>query len=209
MHNFFAKSVAVALLVGGLSLTGDLGWIAAKGQRIVGSADVPAGFDNTVAWAPPAPPPAVEQPRPAAPTPPPQQAAASTPDREPGGPEAVGGSFKPPVGGPTEIAWASLGTGSRVIVWLAGQTYRCLVVDFVDPATGEALLYEVATVDASGRPLTTGGPPRRVVVGRDDAGHPHGAGIVRGGLIHIAQTGIAPHAGGQWLGPIAAVALGN
>jgi hypothetical protein len=96
-----------------------------------------------------------------------------------------------------------------VVVWLAGPPYRCLVLDFVDPVSGEALLYEVATVDSGGKPIATAGPPRRVIVGRDASGRPHDAGIIRGGSIHVAQAGIAPHAAGQWLGPIAALSIGN
>jgi len=211
MQNFLAKAVAVAMLVGGFSLTGDLGWIADKGQRIVGAADVPAGFDAAVAFVsgdqPAAQaaatefPKAVGKPYPS-PTPSPQ----NTPAREPfGGPEPAGAAFKPPVGGPQEIAWAALGTGSRVTVWIAGPPFRCIVLDFVDPSGGEALLYEVATVDRAGKPLATAGPPRRVIVGRNEGGPPHGAGFLRGGSIHVAPTGIAAHAAGQWLGPIAAL----
>jgi hypothetical protein len=42
-------------------------------------------------------------------------------------------------------------------------------------------------------------------VGRDEAGQRRGNGIARGGSIHIAQTGIAAHEAGQWLGPITAL----
>lgn len=213
MQNFLAKAVAVAMLVGGFSLTGDLGWIAEKGQRIVGAADVPAGFDNTVAFEPqvaPTPatpsfaaPPADSSSGPVARAEPVHEA--NQPPAPSGGPEPAGAAFRPPVGGVAEIAWSSLGTGSRVIVWFAGPPYRCIVLDFVAPSSGEALLYEVATVDGDGRPLATAGPPRRVIVGRDEFGRQHGTGFVRGGTIHIAQMGIAAHAAGQWLGPIASL----
>ncbi len=235
MQNFLAKAVVVAMLVGGFSLTGDLGWVAEKGQRIVGAADVPEGFDNSVAFTPLADEPAepgqapfvhaseglpetepVHGSRPEgggphsmASSPAPKRPEVTTPGRESGGPEPVGAAFKPHVGGPSEIAWATLGTGTRVVAWLAGPPFRCLVLDFVDPSTGEALLYEVAMVDAGGRPLATAGPPRRVIVGRDEDGRPRGSAIVRGGLIHIAQTGIASHAAGQWLGPVVALARGD
>jgi hypothetical protein len=217
MQNFLAKAVAVAMLVGGFSLTGDLGWIAEKGQRIVGAADVPAGFDNTVALEPQVQPAPVTPSPAAAPT---DANAAPVAQTQPvhehamspaplGGPEPAGAAFKPPVSGLQEISWASLGTGSRVIVWFAGPPFRCIVLDFVAPSSGEALLYEVATVDADGKPLATAGPPRRVVVGRDQWGRPHGAGFMRGGSIHIAQTGVAAHAAGQWLGPIASLSRGD
>jgi hypothetical protein len=212
MQNFLAKAVAVAMLVGGFSLTGDLGWIAEKGQRIVGAADVPTGFDAGVAFAPEAcptaPPPQTDDRQIMhVPTPTPEPPPAEAPSQPLGGPEPAGAAFKPPVGGPQEITWASLGTGSRVVVWLAGPPYRCLVLDFVDPVSGEALLYEVATVDSGGKPIATAGPPRRVIVGRDASGRPHDAGIIRGGSIQVAQAGVAAHAAGQWLGPIAALGL--
>jgi hypothetical protein len=217
MQNLLAKVVAVAMLVGGFSLTGDLGWIAAKGQRIVGAADVPAGFDTTVAFAPPgqaAPAPPAREPartdgNAAQAAPPEPVTAEHEPNTPFGGPEPTGAAFKPPVGGVAEIAWSSLGTGSRVVVWLAGPPYRCLVLDFVDPGSGEALLYDVATVDAAGKPLATAGPPRRVIVGRDEAGRALGAGFLRGGSIQITQSGIAAHAAGQWLGPIASLSRGD
>ena len=41
MQNFLAKSVALATLVGGFGLTGDLAWIAERGTRVLGAADVP------------------------------------------------------------------------------------------------------------------------------------------------------------------------
>jgi hypothetical protein len=215
MQNFFAKVVAVAMLVGGFSFTGDLGWIADKGQKVLGAADIPNQLDVTPVPAIPSTvaesqTPHATETAPAAPAAvaAPQAPADPEPQREFGGPEPMGARFKPPVGGPEELAWKALGAGSRVVIWLAGPPYRCLVIDFVDPTTGEALLYDVATVDADSRPLTTAGPPRRVIIGRDEAGHPHGTGIVRGGLIHVAQTGIAPHAGGQWLGPVAAITFG-
>ena len=104
------------------------------------------------------------------------------------------------------IAWATLRPGDRVIVWLAAAGHRCLVLDVVDPATGEALAYEVAAVAEDGRPLTAVAPPSRVVVGR-----PAGCttpGIVKGGMMHIAPAGIAT-AGetGRQLGPVEALAL--
>jgi len=212
MQNFLAKAVAAGVLVGGFSLTGDLSWLAEKGHRIVGAVDVPAGFDSTVAFVsqdPPTVQPAdTDAPLAAPPTRPPEAQPHEAPSSQPiGGPEPFGAAFKPPVGGPQEIAWASLGTGSRVIVWLAGPPYRCLVLDFVDAGNGEALLYEAATVDPAGKPLATAGPPKRVIVSRSEASRPHGSGFIRGGSIHVAQAGVAGHAAGQWLGPIAALGL--
>ncbi len=219
MQNFLAKSVALATLVGGFGLTGDLAWIAERGTRVLGAADVPEQCELP-ATAPggievhesPRTPQTIGQP---------QAPQVAAPAAEP--PPAVRqtADLKPPTGGLGQLAWATLDPGSRVIVWLAGSPHRCLVLDFVDPATGEALLYEAATVSAEGRPLATAGPPQRVVVGRDSNGRPHAAAIIRGGLLHIAPVGVASQvvgraasqkagqAAGQWLGPIASLALGD
>jgi len=187
MQNFFAKTVAVAMLVGGFGLTGDLGWIAERGSRVLGAADVPGGASPTPAPSPPAPSP----PAPAEPL---------------GRPTTLP---KPPAGGPEQIAWTALDTGSRVVVWLAGPPHRCLVLDFVDPVSGEAVLYEVATVSPAGRPLATAGPPRRVIVGRDAAGRTHAEGIIRGGQLLVTPVGIGGPGAGQWLGPVAALGFGD
>jgi len=216
MQNFFAKMVALAMLVGGFGLTGDLGWLAERGSRVLGAADVPAQADDqhgelvpprpTIAppapavFGPPAPATPLESPAPSPPAPPP------APDEPLGRPTPLP---KPPAGGPEQIAWASLDTGSRVVVWLAGPPHRCLVLDFVDPVSGEAVLYEVATVSPAGRPLATAGPPRRVIVGRDAAGRTHSDGIIRGGRLLVTPVGIGGPGAGQWLGPVSALAFGD
>jgi hypothetical protein len=206
MQNFLAKAVAVGMLVGGFSLTGDLGWLAERGARVLGAADVPAGPSEArdqlgeLAGSPPASgptPPSVFAPP--APAPPAHDEPLSRPTA----------AFKPPVGGPDRIAWTALDAGSRVVVWLAGPPHRCLVLDFVDPVRGEALLYEVATVSPVGRPLATAGPPRRVIVGRNEADRPHTDGIIRGGQFHVAPAGVAGPGNGQWLGPVAALGFGH
>ena len=180
MQNFLAKSVALATLVGGFGLTGDLAWIAERGTRVLGAADVPEQCELP-ATAP----------------------GGIVVHESPRSPQTIGQPQAPQVAAPA----------AEVIVWLAGSPHRCLVLDFVDPATGEALLYEAATVSAEGRPLATAGPPQRVVVGRDSNGRPHAAAIIRGGLLHIAPVGVASQvvgqAAGQWLGPVASLALGD
>jgi hypothetical protein len=206
MQNFFAKAVAVGLLVGGFGLTGDLGWLAERGTRVLGAADVPAGPSQSPdqPGGPAASPPAIAPAPPAVFAPP--SPAALAPDGPLGRATAA---FKPPAGGPEQIAWKALDTGSRLVVWLAGPPHRCLVLDFVDPVSGEAVLYEVATVSPAGRPLATAGPPRRVIVGRDAEGRTHADGIIRGGQIHVAPVGIAGPVAGQWLGPVAALGFGD
>lgn len=223
MQNFLAKSVALATLVGGFGLTGDLAWIAERGTRVLGAADVPeqseqpaTAHGGIVVHESPRSPQTIGQP---------QAPQVSSPAAEPQPAVRQTADLKPPTGGLDQLAWATLVPGSRVIVWLAGSPHRCLVLDFVDPATGEALLYEAATVSAEGRPLATAGPPQRVVVGRDSNGRPHAAAIIRGGLLHFAPVGVASQtvgqpaaqaagqkagqAAGQWLGPIAFLTLGD
>jgi len=219
MQNFFAKTVAVAMLVGGFGLTGDLGWIAERGSRVLGAADVPGvtgrGPDQLgepAISAPVIPPPAPAGFGPPAPASPLESPAVSPPAPPPAPDEPLGRPTalpKPPVGGPEQIAWTALDTGSRVVVWLAGPPHRCLVLDFVDPVSGEAVLYEVAAVSPAGRPLATAGPPRRVIVGRDAAGRTHAEGIIRGGQLLVTPVGIGGPRTGQWLGPVAALGFGD
>jgi hypothetical protein len=110
--------------------------------------------------------------------------------------------MRPPTGGPKQLAWTGLAAGGRVVVWLASGGARCLVLDVVDAATGEALAYEAAAVSPEGRPLTTAGPPRRVVVGGGEAG------LAVGGMLHLTPAGIATAGNsGRWLGPIEALTL--
>ena len=216
MQNFFAKTVALAMLLGGFGLTGDLGWLAERGSRVLGAADVPAGQSQAPdqLGEPVAPPPAIAPPAPAmfAPPTPAAPHAAAAPPPAPAAAEPLAQPTalpKPPVGGPEQIAWTALDTGSRVVVWLAGPRNRCLVLDFVDPVSGEAVLYEVATVSPAGRPLATAGPPRRVIVGRDAGGRTHADGIIRGGQLLVAPVGIRGPGAGQWLGPVAALRFGD
>jgi len=204
MQNLLAKSVAVALLVGGFAVTGDLGVLAERGRRVLGAADVPGprepGTDSRLPGAglPVSDPAGGVSGRPFADGPPPRP----EPADELGRPVP-----KPPAGGPERLAWSSLTTGSRVVIWLAGPSPACLVLDFVDPAAGEALLYEVATFSPSGQPLASRCPPRRVIAGRDAEGRPHADGLVRGGMLHVAPVAASGRGSGRWLGPLTAVEL--
>jgi hypothetical protein len=211
MQNIFAKMVALAMLVGGFGLTGDLGWLAERGSRVLGAADVPAQADDQHGELVPSPP-TIAPPAPAVFAPPSPATPPAAPPPAPAPPEPLARPTalpRPPAGGPAQIAWTALKTGSRVVVWLAGPPHRCLVLDFVDPVSGEAVLYEVATVSPAGRPLATAGPPRRVIVGRDAAGRTHADGIIRGGQLLVAPVGIGGPGAGQWLGPVAALGFGD
>ena len=201
MQNLLAKLAALGVIGGGFAATGDLGWLANRGMRVLDAVEVaspvapegpaPAGLEQELAHQPAVP---VEPPAPvvspAAPAPVAPIAAAPT---------VV---MRPPAGGPRQVAWTNLAAGGRVVVWLASGGTRCLVLDVVDAATGEALAYEAAAVSPEGRPLTTAGPPRRVVVGRGDPE------LAVGGMRHLAPAGIATAGNsGRWLGPIEALTL--
>ncbi|MFM7137568.1 MAG: hypothetical protein ACKO1M_10940 [Planctomycetota bacterium] len=206
MPNLIAKLSALGLIGAGFAATGDLGWIADRGMRVLDAADVamPAARDEAAPAAdggqdfampatPVAPMPPVPSPLPPAPPPP---AAPARPAAPP--------ALKPPAGGPKQIAWASVAAGDRIVVWLAAGGSRCLVLDIVDPASGEALAYDAAAVSAEGKPLMASGPPRRVVVGRRSGE----SGLAVGGMLSLAAAGIATQGeGGRWLGPIEALAL--
>ncbi len=202
MPNLLAKLTALGMIGGGFAATGDLGWIAERGMRVLDAADVAGPSDpmpsadvaQKIGAASPPTAPDIAQPAvaPAAPIAP----LAPAPP--------LPAVLKPPTGGPTEVAWSGIAAGDRVVVWLATGGTRCLVLDIVDPATGEALAYEAAAVSPEGRPLTASGPPRRVVVGRQ-AGE---RGLAVGGMLNLASAGIATHGqGGRWLGPIEALTL--
>lgn len=208
MQNLFAKLTALVLIGGGFAATGDLGWIAERGMRVLDTAEVamPTARDEAT------PPPGVGgefavSRSPAVPADPrPQPGAAAGSNASGAVVSAAPVQFKPPAGGPRQIAWSGLAAGDRIVVWLAAGETRCLVLDLVDPTTGEALAYRVAAVSTEGRPLSADGPPCRVVVGR----RPGEAGLTVGGMLNLASGGIAAQGdGGRWLGPIEALTIGD
>lgn len=188
MDNLLSRAAVLALVAGGFAFTGDLGWIAGRGLRALDAVDVdpptatagtrPAGVGRPSGAVPPAPgrrPPSVDAGIPC-------------------------GDSRPPAGGRDELAWDSLHPGDRVVVWLSGPGPRCLALDVVDPAAGEALAYEVATVSVDGRPLAAASPPCRVFVARQPGG------LTKGGMLHLAPAGLAAAgSGARRLGPIEAL----
>jgi hypothetical protein len=203
MPNLLAKLTALGLIGGGFAATGDLGWIAERGMRVLDAADVatPSARDEAV------PPADVGQEfaLPSTPVAPPLPVAPPTPvPSAPASPVRSAAPLQPPAAGPKQIAWAGIAAGDRIVVWLAAGGTRCLVFDIVDPATGEALAYAAAAVSPEGQPLMAAGPPRRVVVGRR-AGE---SGLAVGGMLSLASAGIATQGeSGRWLGPIEALTL--
>jgi len=211
--NFLVRSAAVGLVAGGFAFTGDLGWLADRGRRLLEARDVPAATaPGSPAPAPslgpaaaypalplpafaPTPPHAAAPlppppPTPATPAASPAPAAAPAPARSP--------VVEPPADGPDRLAFRPLPPGSRVVVWIApaghaGRPIR-LIFDLVDPTTGEAIVSEQAGTSPAA-------PARRVTLRTDAA---EGV-LVRGGSIHLAGTGLAGADAGVWLGPIAAI----
>ena len=231
MQNLFAKLIALGILAGGFALTGDLGWLAERGQRVIGAAEVasapamavvdgPVPGVQPLAPAEPAPvnqqpaetdePPVPAQPAPTvSPTPQPSVTPIDpTPNPHhpvPAGSVAVA-EFKPPTGGPRTVSWSDLRPGDRLVIWLASTRHRCLVLDMVDPAAGEALAYEAAAVTPAGHPPAAAGPPRRIVVASADGA----VSITCGGMLHVTATGLATNDhGGEWLGPVESLAVIN
>jgi hypothetical protein len=211
MSTIFSRLAAVGIIAGGFALTGDLGRLAKRGFEIVHADDVPTPDDG-----PAADPPAAERPpetgeRPAAgeKTNGPGQNAAATASPRPGG--VVGhAEFRPPDDGIEQVSLASLTAGDRVVAWLAlprrsgGRAYRCLVFDVIDPATGEALVYEAVSFTADASPKATAVPPRRVRLQGDGLG----GAVVRGGMIDLGRRGIAADGvGHESIGPIVALHL--
>lgn len=216
MTNLFAKVATLGIIAAGFTLTGDLGRLAQRGMDVIQAADVavdrpaqPRPASGPQPGAAPAeltrPGPAVA-PQPAAVVPLPAAEA-----QRPRGPAAVRKpaaetAMQPPVAGPVTVSWASLAAGDRLVLWLGPATSRCLVLDIVDPASGAAVAYEAAAISRDGRPLTAAGPPRRVIVGRPPERVP-GKSLERGGLVYVAEVGIAATGEGRWLGPITAIAV--
>ncbi|MBM4023197.1 MAG: hypothetical protein FJ284_13355 [Planctomycetes bacterium] len=200
MDGFFSKVFLLAVIVAGFAFTGDLNWVADRGLRVLSATDVtpPSAARGPLPAVEPPPPTAVTSPAAAAaPRPQPGQAAAARP--------AAG--IRPPAVGPDAVAWSTLESGDRVLVWLGGRVARCLAIDVVDPAAGEALAYEVAGPVDAGRPLIAAAPPARVIVGRPAAGRPPAA-LAKGGMLHVAPAGIAAVGdAGRWLGPIEGLAV--
>jgi hypothetical protein len=210
MRNLLPKAAVLAIIAGGFALTGDLGWIADRGLRVLDAADIalPAARDEEPVAAPaqaavssgrePQTLPAASPVEPGGAPPP------AAPPRAATARAAAHAPLTPPAAGCVEVRWSSLAAGDRVTVWLAGAGPRCLVLDVVDPASGEALAYEAAALTTDGRPAAAAAPPRRVVVG-----HPGGpAAITKGGMLHLAPGGIAAAgAAGRWLGPVEVVTL--
>lgn len=209
MSNVFARCTALGLFAGGFALTGDLGWVADRGMRVLNSRSIPADEaslgDEPVAAA--AGPEGGGLTRATEPAPLP---AASHHDV---GPVFQGGDVRPPANGPEQASIAALEAGNRIVVWIAGtpgtsglRAWRCLVLDVVDPASAEALLYEAVSFSSSGAPIATAAAPRRVRL----SGPGGGSVIARGRSFDVRRLGVAAGSDGpadEQVGPVVALAI--
>lgn len=122
MDSPFGKLLALCVVGGGFAATGDLGWVAARGMRLLNATRVPEHDAE-------APVPVV------------------APLTAPGGPPSTRVIEATVAPGPERIAVAGLRPGDRLHVRLADPampTGRWLVLDMIDPASGAALLQDEA-----------------------------------------------------------------
>jgi hypothetical protein len=153
MRNILPKLLAIGLLGGGFTATGDLGWLARRGMRLLEASTVPTesaalepgaeGVGNDPAGS----------------------ASAGFGSADPGSVDvgrAVGAAGPasnrpgiPPADGPAAVDLATLMPGERLVVWVTNPGTRGaepVTLDLIDPAGGAALLHR------------GGEPPRRVRV---------------------------------------------
>ena len=209
MSNVLARCTVLGLFAGGFALTGDLGWVADRGMRVLNSRSIPtdeAPLGDEPVVAAQGPSDAVAA-RAAEPAPPP---AASHHDAAP---VFQVGDVRPPADGPNQATIAALDAGNRIVVWIAGtprtsgpRAWRCLVLDVVDPASAEALLYEAVSFSSSGAPIATAAAPRRVRL----SGPGGGSVIARGQSFDVRRLGVAAGLDGpadEQVGPVVALAI--
>ncbi len=204
MQSFLAKCAALGIVAGGFTLTGDVGRLAERGQRLLDARTVPSeapsepvtnGLDATRQTEAPQPAPAVAsqsagQPppatAPASPSPAPTRPLPSVPllDAPVGRTVAIP---PPPTNGPDSVDLRQLPAGSRMLVWVRrpGSTGRSrsadlIALDLIDPNTGEALEHRHAAMTHGSEGTTVYAAPRRVVITRDAANR-----IAKGGTLRI------------------------
>ena len=207
MQSFLAKCAALGIVAGGFTLTGDVGRLAERGQRLLDARTVPSetpaepmteGHAATAeaAEAPPsaAAPVMASQPAgqlanavpPAAPAPVPARALPSVPllDAPIGRAVAVPA---PPAKGPDSIDLRHVPAGCRMLVWVrrSGSTGRSrstdlIALDLIDPNTGEALEHRHAAMTHGSEGTTVHAAPRRVVITRDATGR-----IAKGAMLRV------------------------
>jgi len=187
MQSFLAKCAAVGIVAGGFTLTGDVGRLAERGQRLLDARTVPSES--------PAEPPTVAEVAPitageSAPTAAPATAVVAA---QPAGapPELLKPHIvlldapqgrtvavpSPPAQGPDSIDLRQLAAGNRVLVWVRrqgavgrGRSMDLLRLDLIDPNRGEALEHRHADMTHGSESTTVYATQRRVVITLDTRG---------------------------------------
>ena len=173
MQSFLAKCAALGIVAGGFTLTGDVGRLVERGQRLLDAQTVPSET-------PPAEPPAavaaaapavVSDPAPAVVTPDVPPARAPQLDAPLGRTVAVP---TPPAQGPDSLDLRPLAAGGRVLVWVRrqgaasrGRSMDLIALDLIDPQSGEALEHRHAAMTHGGESANVHAAPRRVVITLD------------------------------------------
>lgn len=203
MQTFFAKCTALAVLLGGFFVTGDVTKLAEQGKKLLNATTVP---DTGLAEAmPPAPaqPAAYPEPQPPAAAPAPVPEAATEPVPHPRAP--LGHRVTrptPPARSPAALELASLRPGDRLLVWVGRSPASAEVVayDIVDPAAGEALEHRHLFEDET---AAVHAVPRRVQLAGDSL---RAGWVTRGGMLRLLPAGIVHGAGkaqqAEMLGPV-------
>jgi hypothetical protein len=221
MQTFLAKCTALAVLLGGFFVTGDVAKLAEQGTKLLNATTVPDTGPAEDAF-PPAPPvaapyqaaaPALPQPVPSPAQPPAQSAAAAMPTApEPAPaphPRAPLGHRVtrpvPPANSPAALELSTLRAGDRLLVWVgrSPSTTAVIAYDIVDPVAGEALEHRHLFEDED---AAVHAVPRRVQIAGDSM---RGGLIMRGGMLRLLPAGIvhgartAPQA--EVIGPVRAM----
>mgnify|MGYP006275396669 CR=1 FL=1 len=157
MQNPLGTCAALAILVGGFAITGDLGWLLGRGTRVIQATDVPVGDAAPVR---------------------------ATPAATPGRARPAIATTSPRIIGPDRLDLAATLPGQRILVWLDGAADP-LAVDVVDPATAAVILHggPPRRATMTGGALVRGTPLRVVGLGlarRDDPGASESLGVITG-----------------------------
>lgn len=188
MQNALGTCAILAVLAGGFSLTGDLGWLLRRGMRVIQATDVP----------PAAPQPAVTA---SAPVAAPARTAAPPATSLPSA-----AARRLPPGGPEAVDVSMLDPGTRIVVWLGSpgrsvsDPAKAIAFDVVDPAARETLMSEPQWQAHEGAAVAPD-PPRRVLI----RGSGLAGAIVRGGMVDVEPRGIAGGSGRELVGPVIAL----
>lgn len=220
MQTFLAKCTALAVLLGGFFVTGDVAKLAEQGTKLLNATTVPdTGLAEDLPPEPPvAAPYQAAAPAPPQPVPPPAQPEApSAVAAMPTAPEPAPVPHPraplghrvtrpvPPADSPAALELSTLRAGDRLLVWVgrSPSTMALIAYDIVDPVAGEALEHRHLFEDED---AAVHAVPRRVQIAGDSM---RGGLIMRGGMLRLLPAGIVHGAGAaqqaEILGPVRAM----